>query len=516
MIHLMIDGNPVEVEKGTTILHAAKKIGVKIPTLCYIENLLPDGSCRLCVVEVKNNGRTKIDTACTLQASEGDEVFTMSEKVIQSRKQTLDLLLSDHNIHCFSCEGNGDCKLQDYAYEYGLDCSSYEGEKSGGEIDDSNKFFTYDPSLCILCHRCVNTCNEIVGRGAIATMERGFQSIIGNGEGKWADGTCESCGNCVQACPTGALTMKRRKKYFLVASASIAASFLICISTIYFLNQNGSVNLDFQAIAEEMDSQSVEEVTLITSKEQLNLDEDVFIKYSKEGKVAVNSQVIKEKEEKTKEEQEYNQLLVPAGKRARVELSDGTRLVVNSQSKVIYPRCFKGDIRKIYAQGEVFLEVAHDKKHPFIVESDDFKLQVLGTKFNISNYKGGTTNIVLVEGAVEVTDKNEKKARLNPNDLLNIANGTIAYQKQVDVAEYISWVEGIMLLNGNDLSQIIQRLSIYYGISIQCDPIIGKEKVYGKLDLKDDIDEVIECIQQTLPFTIEKSDTSIYLNKYFF
>ena len=147
------------------------------------------------------------------------------------------------------------------------------------------------------------------------------------------------------------------------------------------------------------------------------------------------------------------------------------------------------------------------------MESDDFKLQVLGTKFNISNYKGGTTNIVLVEGAVEVTDKNEKKARLNPNDLLNIANGTIAYQKQVDVAEYISWVEGIMLLNGNDLSQIIQRLSIYYGISIQCEPIIGKEKVYGKLDLKDDIDEVIECIQQTLPFTIEKSDTSIYLNK---
>ena len=109
--------------------------------------------------------------------------------------------------------------------------------------------------------------------------------------------------------------MKRRKKYFLVASASIAASFLICISTIYFLNQNGSVNLDFQAIAEEMDSQSVEEVTLITSKEQLNLDEDAFIKYSKEGKVAVNSQVIKENEEKTKEEQEYNQLLVPAGKR---------------------------------------------------------------------------------------------------------------------------------------------------------------------------------------------------------
>ena len=514
MIHLTIDGIPAEVEKGTTILQAARQIGVEIPTLCYLENVLPDGSCRLCVVEVTNNGRTKFDTACTLRCSEGDEVQTMSEKVVAYRKDTLDLLLSDHRVHCFSCEANGDCKLQDYCFEYGVTETSYPGEMKDMPIDDTNKFFTYDPSLCILCHRCVNTCKEIVGRGAIDTMDRGFNSVIGaHYKHKWNEGICESCGNCVQACPTGALTMKRRKKYFLVASASIAASFLICISTIYFLNQNGSGNLDFQAIAEEMDSQSVEEVTLITSKEQLNLDEDAFIKYSKEGKVAVNSQVIKENEEKTKEEQEYNQLLVPAGKRARVELSDGTRLVVNSQSKVIYPRCFKGDIRKIYAQGEVFLEVAHDKKHPFIVESDDFKLQVLGTKFNISNYKGGTTNIVLVEGAVEVTDKNEKKARLNPNDLLNIANGTIAYQKQVDVAEYISWVEGIMLLNGNDLSQIIQRLSIYYGISIQCDPIIGKEKVYGKLDLKDDIDEVIECIQQTLPFTIEKSDTSIYLNK---
>lgn len=304
---------------------------------------------------------------------------------------------------------------------------------------------------------------------------------------------------------------KRKRNYLLITSASIAASILVCISTIYFMNLETVVDLDLQAIAEGLDSQTVDEVTLITAKEQLNLDEDAFIKYSKEGKVAVNSQVIKE--EKVKDEQEYNQLIVPSGKRARIELSDGTRLVVNSQSKVVYPRRFKGDIRKIYTQGEVFLEVAHDKKRPFIVESEDFKLRVLGTKFNISNYRESATNIVLVEGSVEVTDKNEKKAQLAPHDLLNIADGSIVCQKQVDVAEYISWIDGIMLLNGNTLSQIIQKLSIYYGVSIQCDPLVGSEKVYGKLDLKDDIDEVIECIQQTLPFTIEKRDTSIYLNK---
>lgn len=310
--------------------------------------------------------------------------------------------------------------------------------------------------------------------------------------------------------------MRRRRNYFLVASASIAASVLICISTIYFLNQTGEEKQNFQAMVEQMENSAIDEVTLITSKEQLNLDENAFIKYTKEGKVAVYSQKVEEEKEeggKVAELEEYDQLLVPAGKRAKIELSDGTLVTVNSQSKVIYPRRFKGETRTIYAQGEVFLEVAHDKKHPFIVEANGFNLRVLGTKFNISNYEGEATNIVLVEGSVEVTDKNEKKAQLVPSDLLNITNGNIAYQKQVDVTGYISWVDGILMLEGNNLSEITKKLSKYYGISIQCNPEVGKEKVYGKLDIKDNIDEVLKCIQQTLPFVIVKEGKSIYLNK---
>lgn len=307
---------------------------------------------------------------------------------------------------------------------------------------------------------------------------------------------------------------RRRKKYFLMASASVAATVLIFVSSIYLMNQRDHSFVNFQAIAEKMDAQSVGEVTLITSEKQLNLQEDVLITYSKEGKVAVNSELIKEEENKSDNAQEYNQLLVPAGKRARIELSDGTRLTVNSQSKVIYPRRFNGDTRKIYAQGEVFLDVAHDKKHPFIVETDEFNLRVLGTKFNISNYKTGeSTHVVLVEGSVEVVDKHERKTTLVPNDLLCISNGAISSQKQVDVSEYISWVDGVLLLNGNELSRIIRKLSIYYGVSIECSPAVGHEKVYGKLDLKDNLDDILECIQQTLPVKIERSDTRIYLDK---
>ena len=168
----------------------------------------------MCMVEMESKGRTKMDTACTAQVSENLVVSTKSEKVIKARKSVLDMLLSNHKTDCFSCASNGDCKLQDLCYEYGVEKTTFEGESVDLPIDDTNPFFTYNPNLCVLCHRCVNTCHKIVGRGAIDTMQRGFTSVIGTPfDEDWRKTNCESCGNCVEACPTGALTMKRRKNY---------------------------------------------------------------------------------------------------------------------------------------------------------------------------------------------------------------------------------------------------------------------------------------------------------------
>ena len=214
MVNVKIDGIPVEVENGSTILQAANKAGVEIPTLCYLKDLTPEASCRICLVEIV--GMPKLVTACSFPVAEGNEILTKSPRVIEARRGILDLLLSNHPNDCFACPGNGDCEFQRLCYEYGVKKTSYPGEMIKKPIDDSNPYFTYDPNLCILCHRCANTCEHLVGRAAIATSKRGFASQISAApfQDKWINNLeCEFCGNCIQACPVGALRPKNRSEY---------------------------------------------------------------------------------------------------------------------------------------------------------------------------------------------------------------------------------------------------------------------------------------------------------------
>ncbi len=215
-VKITIDGKQLEVERGTTILNAARGIGIDIPTLCYLD-LHPDpmdkapASCRICVVEAE--GARNLIPACATPVTDGMKIFTSSERVVNARRVLLDLLLSAHCIDCLTCEKAGRCKLQDYCYEYGLKKPGFEKVKCEYEIDDSNQFYISDKNKCILCGKCVKVCTELQCTNAIGFSQRGYlMHVAAPYEAKLESSECVSCGNCVSVCPTGALISKTRDK----------------------------------------------------------------------------------------------------------------------------------------------------------------------------------------------------------------------------------------------------------------------------------------------------------------
>ncbi|MFH1562934.1 MAG: formate dehydrogenase subunit alpha [Nitrospirota bacterium] len=210
MIELTIDGKITNVKEGTTILQAAKSVGVKIPHLCYHKSLSPSSSCRICVVEVE--GARTLVASCSYPVSAGMKVKTDTERVLNARRLVLDLLLSNHPTDCLTCEKNGVCKLQKYAYELGVTSTSFEGEKTQYPIDTSNPFIERDYTKCILCGRCVSVCDEIQMLGIPNFANRGFGTkIAAFYDSPLQETDCAFCGQCVAVCPVGALTEKVRK-----------------------------------------------------------------------------------------------------------------------------------------------------------------------------------------------------------------------------------------------------------------------------------------------------------------
>ncbi|MDR3313417.1 MAG: [FeFe] hydrogenase, group A [Oscillospiraceae bacterium] len=207
MINLKINGFPVSAPAGSTILEAARSIGIEIPTLCYLKEINEIGACRICMVEVK--GARSLVTACVFPVAENMEVFTNTEKVRRSRKLTLELILSTHDKNCLSCVRSGTCELQQLCKEFGVDDPDYY---AGGNVhyafDDSAAHMVRDNNKCILCRRCVAACDmqciSVIGANA-----RGFDTHISSAFDKdLADVSCISCGQCIVNCPTGAIVEK--------------------------------------------------------------------------------------------------------------------------------------------------------------------------------------------------------------------------------------------------------------------------------------------------------------------
>ena len=209
-VTLEIDGNEVTVPAGTSLMRAAVDAGIQVPKLCATDSLEPFGSCRLCLVEI--DGRKGYPASCTTPAEAGMKVRTQTPKLQQLRKGVMELYISDHPLDCLTCSANGDCELQDMAgvtglrnVRYGFDGANHLKAKK----DESNPYFTYDPSKCIVCNRCVRACEETQGTFALTISGRGFESRVSPGQDEpFMASECVSCGACVSACPTATLQEK--------------------------------------------------------------------------------------------------------------------------------------------------------------------------------------------------------------------------------------------------------------------------------------------------------------------
>ena len=207
MVKLTIDGIQVEVPKGTTVLEAARSANIQIPTLCYLKGINEIGACRMCLVEVK--GARNLQASCVYPVADGMEVRTNTKKVREARKVNLELILSNHDRKCLTCVRNENCELQALSKQLGVDDIRYDGERIDYAVDELSPSIVRDPNKCILCRRCVAACRNVQGIGAIGATERGFRTTIEPVFGKsLSEVNCVNCGQCIEACPVGALREK--------------------------------------------------------------------------------------------------------------------------------------------------------------------------------------------------------------------------------------------------------------------------------------------------------------------
>ncbi|HHP51661.1 MAG TPA: 2Fe-2S iron-sulfur cluster binding domain-containing protein, partial [Moorella mulderi] len=207
-VTLTIDGRKVTVPSGITVLEAAQRNGIYIPTLCHDKYLNPWGACRICVVEIE--GRRGLPAACVTQVEEGMVVWTSSPAVVEARKVLLELIISKHPLDCLVCPRTGNCELQKLAYYYGVKGDEFPRQEYGYPIEEDNSFFIRDMNKCILCAKCVRVCEEITHYNAYTLAHRGAKTKVTPAMDLTLKeaGDCVFCGSCVQVCPVGALVEK--------------------------------------------------------------------------------------------------------------------------------------------------------------------------------------------------------------------------------------------------------------------------------------------------------------------
>lgn len=300
---------------------------------------------------------------------------------------------------------------------------------------------------------------------------------------------------------------------YVISSVAAAVMLLLAVGCYFWMMRYDKSSLSL-ALLEEKSGSALPDDEIVLVKEQgwVQLKDEATVVYDTVGKSDVEEPQLKGNERETNLDGP-DQIIVPKGRRANIVFSDGTKMYVNAETRVIFPPVFATDKREILVDGEVYLEVATDPSRPFVVKTSTMEVKVLGTRFNVCAYRDEpVVSVVLVEGRVEVKNGNKDKKVLSPDQMIEFKGEEISIKK-VDVFEYICWKDNLMLLNDRKVGEVLNRLARYYGRTILLGEEIGEIPISGKLDLRESLEEVVEIICQSLYLRQEtdKEDNIIIL-----
>jgi len=310
---------------------------------------------------------------------------------------------------------------------------------------------------------------------------------------------------------------KRRKHlrlFIRISSVAAAVLLLFAVSSVVF---NFNVK-DGQKIADNLSENDINEVTLISGGEKIIASTDKpQIVHTKNGDIIIDNQKIAPKESKLQQDaasQQQNYLLVPAGKRTSLVFADGTKMYVNSRSKVIYPKVFDAQKREVYVEGEAYFEVAHNAKVPFVVKTADFEVEVHGTTFDVLSYKEMDNAVVtLVEGSVSVTNSKKESIKLKPSEYVQITSGEIGVPRYADTSVQTSWVMGYYSFDKTSLKDVTEIISFHFDKKIILDKKVQDLLLSGNLDVNLSLEEILQNLSSTLELHFYEQAGMIYVSK---
>lgn len=310
---------------------------------------------------------------------------------------------------------------------------------------------------------------------------------------------------------------ERKRRIYIYTALSIASSILLLFTVNAILKEEVKKEENLIEFAQRMESGEInigEEIVLqLANKKEVLIQKKEKVEYLTDGTVKVNQKAVSQPADDSsqKKENAYNQIIVPFGKRTQLHLSDGTEIWVNSGTRVVYPVVFDKTTREIFVDGEVYLNVAHDAAHPFIVKTKQFNVQVLGTSFNVSAYAKERCSVVLVNGSINVKAEKSKEMKLMPGQLADIVNGVAEKPLFTEVDKYISWTDNILLIDNISLKDVFEKLHLYYGKEFISSPQIETIITSGKLELKENFADVMRAITFSVPISYQEAGNKVYL-----